>query len=125
MSGDKRIGGQLLPSGRNGGRTKNYSQRFTQRIGRRVKPQSGGRFGQGAATAGNVRLGNFRKRPDQQREGLKSKNKINFLAKANNNIRQVVNKPNEIQMKKDTEIQEAGIQLQTKNKRIRSRVPSL
>ena len=29
-----------------------------------MKPQSGGRFGQGAATAGDVRLGNFRKRPD-------------------------------------------------------------
>ena len=53
-----------------------------------------------------MRLGNFRKRPDQQREGLKSKNKINFLAKANNNIRQVVNKPNPIQnKKKDMEIQ--------------------
>jgi len=76
VAGDKRIGDQLLPSGRNGGRTKNYSQRFTQRIGHRVKPQSGGRFGQGAATAGDVRLGNFRKRPDQQREGPKSKNQL-------------------------------------------------
>ena len=42
-------------------------------VGRRA---SGGRFGQGAATAGDVRLGNFRKRPDQQREGSKIKNQI-------------------------------------------------
>ena len=41
----------------------------------------GGRFGQGAATAGEVRLRNFRKRPDQQREGSKSKTKSTFSQK--------------------------------------------
>ena len=96
VAGDKWIGDQLLPSGCNGGRTKNYSQRLIQRNGRRVKPQSGRRFGQGAATVGDVRLRNFRKSPDQQCEG--SKSKIKFLAKANINMLRVVNKPNTIQI---------------------------
>ena len=105
------------------GESKNYSQRFTQRIGRRVKPQSGGRFGQGAATAGDVRLRNFRERSDQQCEG--SKSKINFLAKANINILRVVNKPNTIQNKNGHGKSRSGHSTSNKNKQIRSRVQSL
>ena len=122
-SDDKRIGGQLLPSGRNGGRAKNYSQRFTQRIGRRVKPQSGGRFGQGAATAGDVRLGNFRKRPDQQREGSKIKNQISRKGQYQHSTGS--EQTNTIRNENGHGNSKSKHSTSNKNKQIRSRVPSL